>query len=184
MDPFHQQVPGFIKSYPKDNYTLAIRAFCVTTDMDAVCGWLEQHLGVSFWKEDSLKPELLQSYIDMLESSYSQSYFCLLDNRAVCQADISKALYHEIAMYMHVVPRDYALRMTMSPYVTVRNAYENIVRAYLEYFFSFEEVGRVVTYLPASDEWSNHLLKNAGFSYLDTRQMLTGVMNLYECKKR
>jgi hypothetical protein len=183
MDPFHQQSPALVRSYPKDNYTLTIRPFCVSTDMDPVCSWLEQQLGIAFWKEDGLRPELLKSYIDALESSFSQSFFCLLDDRAVCQADISKALYNEIFMHLDAGSGDYALRLTMSPYVTVRNAFANIVKAHLEYFFSFEDVERVLTYLPASDEWTNHLLKNAGFDYLDTKRMLPGIVNLYECKK-
>src|SRR5258708_5321373 len=101
MDPYRQQSPALVISYPKDNYTLAIRPFCVATDMDPVCSWLEQQLGIAFWKEDGLRPELLQSYIDVLQSSFSQSLFCLLDDRAVCQADICKALHNEISMHLN-----------------------------------------------------------------------------------
>jgi hypothetical protein len=183
MDPFHQQAPVFVKPYPSENYTLTIRPFCVTTDMEVLYGWLEQQMGMQFWKKDSPRQELLQSYTDILESTYSQSLVCLLDNRPVCQMDISQAPYNEVFMYLDAGKSDYAMWLIMSPYVTVRNAYSNIVKSCLEYFFSFEGPERIITYLPAHDEWSNHLLKNAGFEYLDTKQMLSGVVNLYECRK-
>jgi hypothetical protein len=183
FDPFHQQAPVFVKYYSSVGYTLIIRPFCVTTDLDMVCGWLEQQLEISFQGEDSPRSELLQSYVDMLQSDYAQSFFCLLDERGVCQADVMEASYSDIAMYLDARSGDYVLRLTMSTYATVRNAYEQIVNAYLEYLFSFKEVHRVLTWLPAHDEWSNHLLKGAGFIYLDTRQMLSGVANIYECRK-
>ncbi len=183
LDPFHQQAPVFFKSYPEDNYTLTIRPFCVSTDMEVLYGWLEQQTGMRFWEKDSPRQELLQSYTDILESAYSQSLLCLLDDRPACQMDISQTPYNEVFMYLDAGKGDYALWLIMSPYVTVRNAYANIVKACLEYFFSFDGSERIITYLPAYDEWSNHLLKNAGFAYLDTKQMLSGVVNLYECKK-
>jgi len=37
-----------------------------------------------------------------------------------------------------------------------------------EYFFSFGYVKRLLIFLPASDEWANHMLTNAGLSYPDT----------------
>lgn len=183
IDPMHLQPTVFAKTYPAENYTLTIRPFCVTTDMDALCGWLEQQTGISFRKKENPRAELLQSCIDVLESGYSQSLLCLLDERPVCQLDISKAPYNEVFMYLDAVDGDHALRLIMSPYVTVRNAYVNVMRTYLEYLFAFDEVERVIAYLPAYDEWSNYLLKNAGFEYLDTKQMVSGVINLYECRK-
>jgi len=183
LDPMRQQAPVLVKPYPADNYTLTLRPFCITTDMDPLCGWLEQQTGISFGKEDGPRQELSQACIDILESNYSQSLLCLLDNRPVCQSDICKAPFNEIFMYLDACAGDYAFRPIMSPYATLRNAYVNIVRTYLEYMFSFEEVRRVIAYLPVYDEWSNHLLKNAGFGYLDTKQILSGVVNLYECRK-
>jgi hypothetical protein len=183
LDPTRLQAPVFARSYPTDDYTLMIRPFCVGTDMDLLCGWLELQTGISFRKEEGPRPELKQSCIDILQSNHSQSLMCLLDDRPVCQADISKAPYNEVFMYLDTNAGDYAFRLIMSPYATVRNAYVSIVRAYLEYLFSFEEVGRVITYLPVYDEWSNHLLKNAGFRYMDTKKILSGVINLYECRR-
>lgn len=183
LDPMCLLAPVFVKSYPAENYTLTIRPFCVTTDMDALYGWLEEQAGLSLHDKDSPRKELLQTCIDILESNYSQSLLCLLDDKPVCQADIYKAPFNEIFMYVDSRAGDFAFRPIMSPYVTLRNAYVNIVKAYLEYLFSFEAVERVVTYLPVYDEWSNHLLKNAGFEYLDTKQILSGVSNLYECRK-
>jgi hypothetical protein len=84
-------------------------------------------------------------------------------------------------MYTDTTDGDYSFRLIMSPYATTRNAYVNVIRAFLEYFFSFKSVKRVLTYLPVHDEWANHLLKNAGFRYLDTRRVLYGAVNLYEC---
>jgi len=184
MDPFHKQAPLFAKSYPGDNYTISIRPFCVSTDMELLYGWLEQQIGMQFWKKDNPRQELLQSYADILASTYSQSLLCLLDDRPACEMDVSQAPYNEVFMYLDAGKGDYALWLIMSSYVTVRNAYANIVKACLEYLFSFEGPERVITYLPAYDEWSNHLLKNAGFEYLDTKQMLSGVVNLYECRKK
>jgi hypothetical protein len=151
--------------------------------MELLYGWLEQQMGMQFWKEDGPKQELLQTYTDILESTYSQSLMCLLDDRPACQMDISQAPYNEVFMYLDAGKGDYALLLIMSSYVTVRNAYANVVKACLEYFFSFEGLERIITYLPAYDEWSNHLLTNAGFEYLDTKQMLAVVVNLYECRK-
>jgi hypothetical protein len=184
IDPFHQQAPGFVKFYPEENYKLSIRPLCVTTDMEIVYGWLEQQMGIQSWKDDSPKPELLQSYIDILESTFSQSLLCLLDDQPVCQIDISQTPYNEVFMYLDVGKGDYALWLIMSCHVTIHNAYVNIVKACLEYFFSFGDVERVITYLPTYDEWANHLLMNAGFTYLDTKQMLTGVVNIYEYRKK
>jgi len=89
MDPFHQQAP-VLKPYPDEN-TPWPSAVCVTTDMEALYGWLEQQMGMQFWKKDSPRQELLQSYTDILASTYSQSLVCLLDNRLL-PMDISQPL--------------------------------------------------------------------------------------------
>lgn len=182
-DPIHRQAPVFVKSYPSEDYKLVIRPFCITTDMNVLFGWLEQQMGIQFWKEGSPRQELLQSYRDILESDHSQSLLCLLDDRPVCLLDISRAPYSEVFMYVDACPNDYSIWLIMSAYVTVRSAYVNVVQAYVEYFFSSGNVQRIITYQPAYDEWSNHLLKNAGFVYLDTKKMFSGVVNLYEYKK-
>jgi len=182
-DPINRQAPIFVKSYPVENYKLVIRPFCIATDMEVLFGWLEQQMGIQFWRENSPRQELLQSYKDVLESDHSQSLLCLLDDRPVCLVDISRAPYSEIFMYLDSCSNDYSIWLIMSAYVTVRNAYVNIVQAYLDYFFSSDNVQRIVTYQPAYDEWSNHLLRNAGFRYLDTKKMFSGVVNLYECSK-
>jgi len=75
---------------------------------------------------------------------------------------------------------DYAMWLIMFV-CNVRNAYSNIVKSCLEYFFLWRARADKLTC--RHDEWSNHLLKNAGFEYLDTKQMLSGVVNLYECRK-
>jgi hypothetical protein len=151
--------------------------------MEVLYGWLEQQMGMQFWKANGARQELLHSYTDSLESNFSQSLLCLLDDRPVCQMDISRAPYNEVFMHLDAEEGDHALWMIMSPYATVRNAYGNIVEAALEYFFSFETTSRIITYLPAYDEWSGHLLMNAGFKYLDTEKMLTVVVNLYEYRR-
>ncbi len=160
---------------------LSIRPFCVTTDMPEVYKWLEQQAGLSFDREESPRSELQQSYIDILQSNYSQALVCLLDHRPICQLDIGRAVFNEVFMYTDTAEGDYSFRMIMSPYATVRDAYVDVIGVFLRYFFSFEHVRRVLTYLPVYDEWSNHLLKNAGFAYLDTRRTLYGAVNLYEC---
>ena len=183
LDSFHPQAPVFDKYYSDGNYRLTIRPFCVTTDLDMICEWLEEQLGVSFQGEGNPKEELQQSYVDMSASTYAQSFLCLLDTRAICQADVMEFQYSDLALYLNSEGNDYFIRLTMSDYATMRNVYEHVVNTMLEYLFSFDEVQRVLTYLPAHDEWSNHLLSQAGFIYLDTRQLFSGVVNIYECRR-
>jgi len=184
FDSFHPQPPVFDKHYSNNSYRITIRPFCVTTDLELICGWLEEQLDISFQGENNPREELRQSYIDLAASTYAQSFLCLLDDKAICQADVMEFLYSDLALYLNSDANDYFIRLTMSDYATMRNVYEHIVNAMLEYLFSFDEVQRVLTYLPVQDEWSNHLLKEAGFVYLDTRQLFSGVVNIYECKNK
>lgn len=181
IDPYRQQHPVFSRPYPLQEYTLCIRPLCVSTDIELVCSWLSHQLGTHSWQEGGPKPELMQCYIDMLKSDYSQSFLCLMDEQPVCQVDVGKAIFNEVFMYIDTQDNDYVFRMIISPEVKLRNAYVNIVRTLLEYFFSFREVGRVLTCLPANDDWINHLLESAGLAYLDTRRTIYGVVNLYGC---
>jgi hypothetical protein len=181
IDPYLPKRPVFVKTFSQEEYTLSIRHLCVTTDMETVYDWLDRQLGVRFWTVDGPRPELMQCYIDILQSDHSQSLMCLMDERPVCQLDVGKAAINEVFMYTDVLDGDYSFRAIVSPYVDVRNAYGNIIKTFLEYCFSFRHVQRVLTYLPASDEWTNHLLETAGLTYLDTQRTLQGAVNLYEC---
>jgi hypothetical protein len=210
-DPFQLQAPVLTRDLPDKGYRLSIRPFCVTTDMSAVCNWLGQELGMEFGQgggrgreaeagqewESGMGPELERGvgpepgvgpewelrkvYIDILQSGDSQSLLCLLDKRPVCALDIGRAALNEVFMYRDTADGDYSFRMILSPYVTLRNAYVDVVQTFLDYFFSFPNVKRVLTYLPVYDEWGNHLLQCAGFHYLDTGRTLSGAVNLYAC---
>src|SRR5262249_36053362 len=116
IDPYSEQAPVFVKNFHEQQYSLAIRPFCVSTDMEVIYNWLEQQLGIDFRSEDSPKAELTQSYVDILQSDYAQSFLCLLDERPVCQLDIGKASFNEVFMYTDPDERDYGFRFIMSPY--------------------------------------------------------------------
>jgi hypothetical protein len=183
VNPYLLQPPGIIKSFPEEQYELLIRPFCVTTDLDEVCRWIEREQGSPGPIENSRSELLLQSYVESLQSTFSQPLFCLSNDVGVCQADISKALNQEVSMHLDTNEGDYTFQMIMAPYPNIPKTYVNIVKTYLEYFFSFDEVKRVLTFLPVSDEWNNHLMECAGFRYLDTLQMISGTCNLCECRK-
>lgn len=183
IDPYQRQQPVFAMTFPVEEYTMCIRPLCVTTDMDTVYNWLDRQLGVRFWQDGGPKPELIRCYVDMLRSDHSQPFLCLMDDQPVCQLDVGKATFNEVFMYTDAVDGDYSFRTIVDPDMELRNAYVNIIKTFVSYFFSFDHVKRVLTYLPAGDNWANHLLENAGLTYVDTRRTLNGPVNLYACAR-
>lgn len=179
IDPYQRRQPVFAKTFSEEEYTLSIRHLCVATDMETVYEWLDRQMESRYWQDGGPRTELMQCYIDVLQSDHSQSLICLKDEQPVCQLDIGNAAINEVFMYADTREGDYAFRTIFSPDLELRNTYVNIIKTFVEYFFSFADVKRVLTYLPAGDDWTNHLMENAGLSYLDTQRTLFGAVNLY-----
>jgi hypothetical protein len=183
VDPIHPQPPLLNKHDPESNVTVTLRPFNVVTDLDLMCDWLEQQSGISFQGENSPREQLKQTYLGISASSWGQSFICLLDDKPVCQADVAELSYSDLALHMSASDQDYCLTLTMPSKAPTLHVYKRVVNTLLEYILSFEEVKRVLTYLPFHDDWSNFLFQDVGFIYRDTVQLLSVVVNIYEFKR-
>ena len=170
--------------YPSDGYFLIIRPFFIPVDLPVIFDWHTKRYAGRIWKNVSPRAELSQTYQEILESDYAQSFMCHLNDTPICQVDIERVIDNELFRQDMILSGDYQIRIVVSPQLRkFKHAFVNVVRLFLEYFFSFREVHRVLTHLDEEYQQANKLLFKAGFDFLERVQRSDHMANLYGCSR-
>ena len=170
------------KNLPDCNLSISVRALCLATDVPVIYKWMSyQYAGPLLTKEVPPR-ELEESYSSMMESDFAQPFMGLVNDVPVCQVDIYKTLQDAISLYYNARPGDYGLHLVIAP-LAVQENIALLIRACLEYFFSFPEVGRVIADIETKNEWTNTLFKMAGFRCTQKIRIPYKTANLYVCTR-
>lgn len=160
----------------------SLRAFNPVADLPVLYDWLHlEYPGALSAANPSLNG-LATAYAAMLESNSIRPFMGFLNGVPVCQIDFYKAGEHAISSYYKSSGGDFGLQWRVGPSVT-REQMAILLRTCLEYFFSFPEVGRILSDVDAEDAWSNEVFRNAGFVFCQRIAIPYRTSNLYACMR-
>ena len=170
------------KYFPDRNLTISVRTLCVDKDIPVMYHWMSQEYAGYLVERDGPPEELKESYSCMLKSMHAQPYMGLVNDIPVCQLDIYKVQQDAISLSYPARPGDYGLNMLMAPLVIHGNVLL-LLKLWLEYFFSFDEVERIIVDVEAENEWLKNLFSHAGFHNSGLMKLAYKDADLYVCTR-
>jgi hypothetical protein len=170
------------KDLPRHNLSISVRALCLATDVPVIYKWMSYQYAGPLLNKDVPSREFEESYSCMIESNFAQPFMGLVNDVPVCQVDIYKTLQDAISLYYDARPGDYGLNLVIAP-LAIQDNIAILIRACLEYFFSFPEVGRIIADIEVKNEWTNTLFKMAGFHCSQKVRIPYKTANLYVCTR-
>ncbi len=109
------------------------------------------------------EPGLLrEAYSSLLASDAAQVFIGMADDHPFCEIDLFKVRQHAISLAYEDRPGDYYLDLLPAP-PTPREHMSELLNHAMGYFFSFDEVRRIMTEADRQYEWMNGLLTCSGF---------------------
>jgi hypothetical protein len=170
------------KETPDKKLRVSVRPFCVPADVSILYKWMSQEYGGPLLTRAQPPEELEESYASMIASDFAQPFMALINDVPVCQVDVYKAQQGAISLHYNVRPGDYGFQVLLSPLAIQQNMIF-LIRTCLEYFFSFPEVGRIVSDIDLKSEWDNTLFRKAGFRASQKIQTPYKHSTLYVCTR-
>jgi hypothetical protein len=173
---------AIFKDLPDRNLSISVRGLCLATDVPILYKWMRYQYAGPLLNRDVPPMELEESYACMIESDFAQPFMGLVNDVPVCQVNIYKTLQDVISLYYDARPGDYGLQLVAAP-LAVQDNIAVLMRGCLDYFFSFQEVGRIIGDIETKNEWTNTLFKMAGFRYSKKVSIPYKPSNLYICTR-
>lgn len=175
----------YTKQFPLLETAVSIRPLCLHTDVETILEWVNHEYGGNTWqKGDGPVRQLKQTYELILNSDFAQSFVALINDTLVCQLDVYNAGKNEISLVYDAREGDYGINILMSP------SYEKnsilsvcVLHTFLEYFFSLEEVKRIIGEPDMNDLPANELFAVLGFRFLKKTVLSYKWAHLYTCTK-
>ena len=172
----------YTKHFEKDQVIISLRLLCLSTDLPVIYNWLPWEYTRNLKKEAHVE-HLHEIYSQIAGSGTAQSFMVLMNNASLAQADIYRASADDISLQYHVKQGDYKFQFLIKPErLLIGNYSICAIQAALEFFFSFQEVKRLVIQLD-ENEYLNNKVEKAGFIFhkkITTRQKTA---RLYTCTK-
>src|SRR5215471_331800 len=163
----------FTKQFVVSGYTIAIRPFCIATDLSIAYEWFRHEYAKRTWKTNGPVKQLELVYTQMMQCDFAQPLTILQDNVPVCLVEVHHANHHEISLYYEALTGDYDMFLLVSPKKKKdMGLIGHVIQTCLEYVFSFEEVERIMAEINIYNEPMNQVLNVSGFRFLNKVDML------------
>ena len=171
------------KSLLDSSATISVRPLSLSADIPAIYRWVTQeHPGDRWSSAGNPLRELEEAYASIIRSNFAQPFMGLINGAPVCQLDIYQTRQDSISLCYAERPGDYGLHLLLAP-LCVQDQVAVLLQTFLEYFFSFPEVTRIVTDVEIGNEWMNRLFKKAGFLSSGKIQLPYKTAHLYICTR-
>lgn len=142
--------------------------------------WMSQEYAGYLVERSNPPAELAESYACTLKSVNAQPFMGLVNDLPICQVDVYKVREDAISLCYKARPGDYGLNILLAPLV-IQDHVLLLMRMWLDYFFSFPEVKRIVVDIEAGNEWLESLFRRAGFRFTEKVRLPYKEANLYAC---
>lgn len=169
---------AILKDLPDHNLSISVRALCPATDVPVLYKWMRDQYAGPLLSREVPPRELEESYVSMIESDFAQPFMGLVNDVPVCQVNIYKTLQDVISLYYDARPGDYGLQLVADSRADDMTV---LMGVFLEYFFSFPEVGRIIMDIETKNGWANALFRTAGFRSAKKIKIPYKPSNLYIC---
>jgi acetyl CoA:N6-hydroxylysine acetyl transferase len=161
---------------------ISMRPFSPDTDMPVIQKWINEDCGGQAFSGQ--EPDLLGDiYAGIAGSDAARIFIGMVDDSPICEIEMYKVRQHAISLAYEAQASDYYLDLLPAP-ATPQQHMSELLNNAMEYFFSFSEVGRIMAEADIRNEWTNRLLKSAGFHFYKRIRAPYKNSNLYFCTRR
>jgi hypothetical protein len=157
--PLLKQDTVFRKHYQAHGCSISLRPVCILTDLPVIYNWA--------WKQSEGAGLIAASYLYARDSCFARSFMVMLNNNLpACQVDICRVTQDDLCSFYKAQPGDFVIRLLTNPRTTIRREWQRlIIKACLEYFFSFREVERLLCDPEEENSLQQALLEQTGFRF-------------------
>lgn len=188
------ETPLFRKKIVGHPNRLAIRMFCLATDIPIIHGWVNEPYSQKFWQMAASEPALYKYYWHQIKEGHLRPMMLYFDDISpiyVAQVDVYQVLKDELAGYIEAQASDYGLHLLMTPYRELKQVYrhplKNLSREVLlltmESLFSLGAAERILVEPDCLNVTANKLVRELGFRFLKEIPMSYKRANLYQYDK-
>lgn len=160
------------KFYDNVKGTIQFRALNLKTDLPLIYDWVNQEYALQYWQMNGHYSQLMSIYQCMEYNPYAQSFVGYFNGQMVCQFDLYSIAVDELKEHVTYNQNDCGFHLIMAPSKTpIPGLTPVIIRAFLEYYFSFPNAGSMYAEPDIHNLKSIQLLEKAGFQKLSTVTM-------------
>ncbi|NII25071.1 acetyltransferase [Pseudoflavitalea sp. X16] len=168
--------------FKTDQVIISLRLLCLSTDLPVIYNWLPWEYTRHLKKEAHVE-HLQEIYSRIAGSGTAQSFMVMMNGTNLAQADVYQASADDISLQYAVKPGDYKLQFLIKPErLLIGNYSISAIQTTLEFFFSFQEVKRIVMQLD-ENEYLNNKMEKAGFIFHKKTTSRQKTSRLYTCTK-
>ena len=170
------------RTLPIGNLPITLRSFNPDTDINTLYKWMSLEFEGPLKTKATPPRGLLDSYSCMMESDFARPFMGLVNDIPVCQLNVFKASQDILSLRYNSRPGDYGLQMVTAP-LCVSDNLTALLRASVEYFFSFRDTVRIVTEIDVRNEWHFNMFRKIGFRMSTKLATTYRTAHLYACTR-
>lgn len=172
----------YTRHFKTDQVIISLRLLCLSADLAMIYNWLPWEYTRHLKKEAHVE-HLHEIYSRIAGSGTAQSFMVMMNDTNLAQADVYQASADDISLQYAVKPGDYKLQFLIKPErLLIGNYSICAIQTTLEFFFSFQEVKRIVMQLD-ENEYLNNKMEKAGFIFHRKVTSRQKTSRLYTCTK-
>lgn len=172
----------YTRHFVTDQVIISLRLLCLPTDLPVIYNWLPWEYTRHLKKEAHVE-HLHEIYSRIAGSGTAQSFMVIMNNTNLAQADVYQASADDISLQYAVKAGDYKLQFLIKPErLLIGNYSICAIQACLEFFFSFQDVKRILMQLD-ENEYLNNKMEKAGFIFHKKNTTRQKTSLLYTCTR-
>lgn len=172
----------YSRHFKTDQVTISLRLLCLSADLPVIYNWLPWEYTRHLKKEAHIE-HLQEIYSRIAGSGTAQSFMVMMNGTNLAQADVYQASADDISLQYAGKPGDYKLQFLIKPErLLIGNYSICAIQTVVEFFFSFQEVKRIVMQLD-ENEYLNNKMEKAGFIFHKKTISRQKTSRLYTCTR-
>ncbi len=162
----------FKKYYKELNGKISFRSLNLQEDLSLIHDWVNMDYSKDYWQMNGQFSQLYAIYQCMELNPYSHSFIGQFNDNIVCQFDVYSVFADELRDHIACESHDCGFHLLMAPnHKPMPGLTKAVVKAFLDYYFSFDKARRMYAEPDMLNMKSIRLLQHCGFNMLKTVQM-------------
>lgn len=178
------QTTVWSKFYDQVKGTIQLKTLNLQTELPIIHEWVNQEYALQYWQMNGHYSQLMAIYQCMEFNPFAQSFTGYWNGNLICQFDLYAVAVDELKHHIVTKPTDCGFHLLMAP---VKNPIHGLtvtmIRAFLEFYFSFEAAVRMYAEPDVYNLKSIQLLERAGFIKQKTVTMSYKTAHIYLLEK-
>lgn len=159
---------------------ICFRSLDLKTHLPFIHDWVNMSYTKAFWQMDGSFQQLLEIYQKIIDHPNAHSFIGYYGDRPICQLDIYMIGVDELSFIIPQHESDCGFHLLMAPnQKRIPGLTVAVIRAFLEYYFSFTRALKMFAEPDCRNERSIALLKQTGFHFLQTIRLSYKTAHLY-----